>query len=107
MTEMGLQPPTDLPDDAVMIDVRELDEWVAGHAPQAIHIPLGDLPARLGVARDRAAAVDLPQWWALGAGRAVAGRAGLRVVNVDGGMKQWAADGKPVVAEQGGPGVVL
>ncbi|MFM6849395.1 MAG: rhodanese-like domain-containing protein, partial [Terrabacter sp.] len=30
-----------LPDDAVLVDVREDDEWAAGHAPNAIHIPLG------------------------------------------------------------------
>ena len=39
---------TDVHDDAVMLDVREQDEWDAGHAPGAVHIPLGELPSRLG-----------------------------------------------------------
>ncbi|WP_157073265.1 rhodanese-like domain-containing protein [Kribbia dieselivorans] len=108
MTEMGLQAPTDLPDDAVMIDVRERDEWDAGHAPQAIHIPLGDLPARLGelpeteplplICRSGGRSGRAGQWLAA---------QGYDVVNVDGGMKQWAADGKTVVSENGGPGVVI
>ena len=33
---------------AVLVDVREQHEWTAGHARGARHIPLGDLPAKLG-----------------------------------------------------------
>lgn len=32
----------------MLLDVRERKEWAAGHAPGATHIPLGELPARLG-----------------------------------------------------------
>src|SRR5437660_10797081 len=31
---------------AVLLDVRESDEWQAGHAPEARFIPLGELAAR-------------------------------------------------------------
>ncbi len=31
------------PDDHVLVDVREDDEWAAGHAPGAAHTPLGRL----------------------------------------------------------------
>ena len=30
----------DLPADAPMVDVREADEWAAGHAPTAQHLPM-------------------------------------------------------------------
>jgi rhodanese-related sulfurtransferase len=33
---------------AVIVDVREPDEWQAGHVPGAKHIPLGSLGARMG-----------------------------------------------------------
>ncbi|MFC9279028.1 rhodanese-like domain-containing protein [Streptomyces collinus] len=29
--------------DAVLLDVREPDEWRAGHAPRAVHLPLSEL----------------------------------------------------------------
>lgn len=32
--------------EAVIVDVREPDEWEAGHIPGALHIPLGELEAR-------------------------------------------------------------
>ena len=32
---------------AMLVDVRETDEWRGGHAPGAQHVPLGSLPARL------------------------------------------------------------
>ena len=38
----------DLPAGVFLLDVREDDEWTAGHAPEAVHVRLGDLGARLG-----------------------------------------------------------
>ena len=39
---------------AMLIDVREPEEWLLGRAPQAFHIPLGDLGSRLAeLPRDR------------------------------------------------------
>ncbi|MFL6146168.1 MAG: rhodanese-like domain-containing protein [Pseudonocardiaceae bacterium] len=33
---------------AVLVDVREQHEWDAGHAPEAVHMPIGELdPAAL------------------------------------------------------------
>ncbi|GAC1696769.1 MAG: hypothetical protein NVS9B6_04240 [Candidatus Limnocylindrales bacterium] len=32
---------------AVLVDVREANEWAAGHATGAIHLPLGHLPNRI------------------------------------------------------------
>lgn len=32
--------------EAQIVDVREADEWVAGHIPGALHIPLGDIGRR-------------------------------------------------------------
>jgi rhodanese-related sulfurtransferase len=93
---------TDVPDDAVILDVREQDEWDAGHAPGAVHIPLGDLPQRLGDLPDTdAAALAITCRGGGRSSRAVAwlGEQGFDVVNLDGGMKAWQSAGKQIVAE--------
>ena len=38
---MNQVPASGVPDDVYLLDVREDDEWTAGHAPQAVHIALG------------------------------------------------------------------
>lgn len=90
--------------DAVLLDVRESDEWAAGHAPSAVHIPLGDLPARAGELAELAA--DRPVYVVCRTGgrsaRAVAwlNAAGVvDAVNVAGGMKTWHVQGRPLVGE--------
>jgi molybdopterin/thiamine biosynthesis adenylyltransferase/rhodanese-related sulfurtransferase len=45
---------------ALMIDVREIDEWSAGHVPGATHVPKSFLESRIeGVAPDRSAEIVL------------------------------------------------
>ncbi|GAA0295954.1 rhodanese-like domain-containing protein [Kineococcus aurantiacus] len=92
---------TDLAEDAVIIDVREDDEWAAGHIPSALHIPMGQVPQRLQ---------DLPQGElhivcrSGGRSRRTAEwlqRNGYDAVNVDGGMSAWSAAGRAMVSESG------
>ncbi len=93
----------ELPADAVLLDVREYDEWTAGHAPDAQHLPMSQLTSRVDEIPD----TD-PLYVVCRAGgrsaRVVAylAQQGHPAVNVDGGMQQWAAGGRPVVAEGGG-----
>ncbi|YAL83393.1 rhodanese-like domain-containing protein [Dermacoccaceae bacterium W4C1] len=90
--------PKELADDAVLLDVREQDEWDAGHAPGAVHIPLAELPARIGELPETDK--ELPVICRSGgrSARAVAWleQQGYDVVNVDGGMRLWAEGGKPL-----------
>lgn len=93
---------------AVLLDVREPDEWQAGHAPEAVHVPLAALAARLaeldegtpivavcrvGGRSERAAAALLQR--------------GFDAVNLGGGMQAWVAAGLPVVADGGAAGEVI
>ena len=83
---------SELPEDAVVLDVREDDEWVHGHIEGATHIPMGDVPARLD---------ELPEGDPLyitcrGGGRSARVAAwlnqnGYDAVNVAGGMGEWQA----------------
>jgi rhodanese-related sulfurtransferase len=97
----------DLPADAVILDVREDDEWAAGHVGGATHVPLGEVPQRLGELPD---ADPLYVICRSGnrSGRAVAwlGQQGIETVNVAGGMRAWAAAGRPMVADTGVPTVI-
>ena len=40
--------PATFDESVILLDVREDDEWQRGHAPGAQHIPMGDVPARIG-----------------------------------------------------------
>ncbi len=92
---------TDLTDDLLrdvyVLDVREDDEWACGHIDGAQHIPLGQLPGRLDEVPDGKKVVCV---CAVGgrSGRAAhfLNAAGKDAVNLDGGMYQWAAAGRPV-----------
>ncbi len=93
---------------AALLDVRGHDEWRAGHAPDAQHIPLDQLPARTG---DVPAGRRIVAICRSGARSAQATKflrqLGLDVVNLDGGMQAWARNGGVVVADDGGAGRVV
>ena len=90
-----------------MLDVRENDELrAAGHAPCAVHVPMGQVLQRLDELASRSP-IARCGWCAAPAGdqpgvTAALQQAGWDVVNVDGGMRAWAAAGRPMVAESHG-----
>ncbi len=93
----------DLPDDAYLLDVREADEWEAGHAPRAVHIPLSRLGARANeVPTDRDVYVICRSGARSASVVAALNDAGWKTTNVRGGMHAWEAAGKPMVSERGG-----
>jgi rhodanese-related sulfurtransferase len=91
----------------VLLDVREDDEWQRGHAPDARHIPMGEVPARLNEIDPQATLYVICK--AGGRSQKVAqfltGN-GYEPVNVSGGMLAWANAGRPVVTDNGGAGSV-
>ena len=79
---------------ALLLDVREEFEWDDGHAPQAIHIPIGQLGERLSELPTDRTIVCICHVGSRSAAVADAlNRAGWTAVNVDGGMIAWAAAG--------------
>ena len=93
---------------ALMVDVREDDEWAAGHTPQAVHLPMGQVVDRID---------ELPVGRTIVCMCRVGGRSGsvalhlagsgYDVRNIAGGMQAWAAQGLPVVDSSGDPGRVI
>jgi rhodanese-related sulfurtransferase len=96
-------------DDAVIIDVREDDEWVAGHAPHARHLPMMQVPARLEeIPRDRDVVVVCRVGSRSAQVVAYLMQQGYdRVANLDGGMFAWAASGRPLAGDGQRPAFVL
>ncbi|MEU3947419.1 rhodanese-like domain-containing protein [Streptomyces sp. NPDC029526] len=102
----------DLKDGDFLLDVREDDEWKAGHAEGALHIPISEFVARFGdlteaapqdgrvhvICRSGARSAQVTMYLA---------QQGIDAVNVDGGMQAWEHSGRPVVADGGAPGHVL
>jgi len=101
-----------VPSEGFVLDVREDDEWAAGHVEGALHIPMSDFVSRFG---------ELTQ--AVEDGRRVhvmcrsGGRSaqvtqylvgqGIDAVNVDGGMHAWNGAGRPMITDNGSAAVVL
>lgn len=104
-------PVSALAEDIGLLDVREDDEWAAGHAPTAVHVPMGQVSQRLD---EIAAAVPgRPVHVVCRSGTrsarvaAYLSEIGLDAVNVTGGMQAWSGAGRPLVAEAGAPPTVL
>lgn len=90
----------DLAADAFMIDVREAEEWHAGHSPTALHLPMSGLAARVGEVPREDPLYIVCRSGARSA-RVVAYLAdqGFSAVNVEGGMQAWAGAGRPLAAD--------
>lgn len=94
---------------AVLLDVREDDEWAAGHAPNAVHVPLGNLGAEHSdkLPKDQRILAICKMGGRSAQATSALQQAGYDVVNVAGGMKAWEAAGLPVVTDDNSPGVVI
>jgi len=82
---------------ALVLDVRQPDEWAAGHIPDATLVPLGDLSARMAeVPKDRQVVVVCRSGNRSAQGRDILLGAGYpSVTSMAGGMNGWAAAGYP------------
>jgi len=86
----------------VVVDVREADEFAAGHVPGAVHISRGMLEFRFSgmpALQSRDIAIVLyckTSGRAALAGVALQEMGYLNVTNISGGFDAWAAAGKPV-----------
>lgn len=91
--------------EAFLLDVREPQEWAYGHAPQAAHLPMGQVHPD---AVPRGGTVIAICRSGNRSGRVADALAahGVPVHNLAGGMAAWAAAGLPVVTDDGAPGHV-
>lgn len=92
---------------AVLLDVRELDEWEAGRAPVARHIPLGELESRhTELPLDRTIVCVCRSGGRSAYAAAALGAAGYDVRNLTGGMRAWRDADLPVINDSGDGDVI-
>jgi rhodanese-related sulfurtransferase len=90
MDEISVAGLSEILPNVTVVDVRELNEYVAGHVPNAIHIPLATIPLRYEeLTRDE----NLYLICEAGARSAQAGmfleEQGFKTTNVVGGTGAW------------------
>lgn len=91
-----------------ILDVRENDEWTAGHIDESVHIPLGQLMGRLGeLPSDQRVVVTCKMGGRSARATAYLVQSGRDAVNLDGGVTAWTAAGRPLIDGAGQPGSVL
>lgn len=98
--------PREVSESDVLLDVRESDEWWEGRAPSAVHVPLMQVPQRVGeLPTDRRIAVVCRVGARSAQAAAYLRALGLDARNVDGGMLAWQADGLPLAGDAQPPRV--
>lgn len=87
-------------EDALTIDVREANEYAAGHLPDSRNIPAGKLSERLGELekfKERALIVVCQSGARSATAAAQLGKAGFtKVHNLEGGIAKWVEAGLPI-----------
>jgi rhodanese-related sulfurtransferase len=100
--------PDPLPDGLLVLDVREDDEWQAGHVAGSLHIPLMELGARyaeLPDADQTLVVCRVGSRSAYAAGFLV--QQGVDAVNLEGGLVAWHRAGRELVTDGDQPPTVL
>ncbi|AVZ74140.1 sulfurtransferase [Streptomyces lunaelactis] len=101
-----------VPSDGLVLDVREDDEWAAGHVEGALHIPMSDFVARFGEVTEGLADGRRAFVMCRVGGRSAQVtqylvQQGIDAVNIEGGMLAWDGAGRPMVTDNGSPASVL
>ncbi len=92
----------DVSETTPVLDVRDDYEWVAGHIPGALHIPMNDIPMRLNeLDPDVEYRVICLRGGRSSQVVAWLNAQGYEAVNVRGSMTAWSVAGRPLVSETG------
>lgn len=88
----------EVPADVQLIDVREDDEWAAGHAKGAVHVPMSEFTSRVEeVDTDREIYVICKSGGrSMQVAQYLEQARGADVTNVEGGTDAWRSAGLPM-----------
>ena len=100
--------PDPLPDGLLVLDVRDDDEWAAGHVDGSVHVPLMELDARYaGLPAAEQTLVVCRVGSRSAYATAFLRQHGVAAVNLDGGLAAWERAGRPLVTDGGGAATVI
>lgn len=95
-------------EETTVLDVREPDEYAAGHIAGSVHIPEGVISDRAPELPDDVRLVLVCRSGHRSARATAYLRAeGLDAVNLEGGMRAWVAAGRPMTTDTGTEPVLL
>jgi rhodanese-related sulfurtransferase len=89
---------------ALLLDVREPEEWDAGHLADSVHVPMSEVPGWLaGSGADVASSVVVICRSGHRSAHVTAWlqQQGVNAVNLDGGLLAWAVERRPLVTDTG------
>ncbi|MEP6598360.1 MAG: rhodanese-like domain-containing protein [Actinomycetota bacterium] len=101
-----------IPADALLLDVREDEEWSAGHIAGALHVPMYDLPDLLAIGSG-GLTPQAPVYVICKVGARSAqvtawlNKQGYDARNVHGGMLAWHDARRPMASDNGAPPQVI
>jgi rhodanese-related sulfurtransferase len=92
---------------ALLLDVREDNEWDAGHAADAIHIALSEVPDHLDdLTKDRLIVCVCRSGVRSARAATFLIQNGYDAINLEGGMLAWAEQGEPLTGDVESPSVI-
>jgi rhodanese-related sulfurtransferase len=87
---------------ALLLDVREDNEWESGRAGVAVHVALNEVPDRLDeLPKDRQIVCVCRSGARSGRAANFLVEHGYDAVNLEGGMLAWSAESEPLVSDDG------
>lgn len=103
MSDFETVPAADVPEGAAVLDVREAYEFEVGHAPEAMHIPVDEVPTRFEaeldpdedyyiICRTGGRSAQIAGWLTA---------QGYSVMMVGGGYDAWVTAQKPLTSVTG------
>lgn len=90
-----------IPDGYTLVDVRTDEEWEAGHAPGALHIPLDSLAQRIDDIPEDDIIVVCRKGGRSAQAVQILAEQGIEAWDLTDGMLGWAANGLPLASDDG------